>query len=201
MNLPEPLYKLIDYMNTGGVVMVPLVLDSLIMWLLIIDRVLFFRRLYWKNMDSRTALVHITENRMPDPARYRGVVSMLVAEFINRRSNNNRLDRLILDETVLRINHRLSAHLAVVGVLAAIAPLLGLLGTVTGMITTFNVLSMFGTGNAKAVAGGISEALITTQTGLMIAIPGMYMKGILDRRAAILKKKVAAVGYYLRRGI
>lgn len=201
MSLPEPFYKLLGYINTGGVVMIPLALNSLIMWVLIIDRALFFRRLYRKNMDSRTALTHISDNQMPDPARYKGIVSMLVAEFIQRRSSSNRLDRFILDETVLRINHRLSDHLGLIGVLAAMAPLLGLLGTVTGMITTFDVLSIYGTGNIRAVAGGISEALITTQTGLMIAIPGMCMKGILERRASILKKKIAAVGYYLRRNI
>ena len=201
MSLPEPFYKLLGYMNTGGVVMIPLALNSLIMWVLIIDRVLFFRRLYRKNMDSRTALTHIADNQMPDPVRYKGIVSMLVAEFIQRRSSSNRLDRFILDETVLKINHRLSDHLGLIGVLAAMAPLLGLLGTVTGMITTFDVLSIYGTGNIRAVAGGISEALITTQTGLVIAIPGLCMKGILERRASILKKKIAAVGYYLRRNI
>jgi hypothetical protein len=62
-------------------------------------------------------------------------------------------------------------------VLAAVAPLLGLLGTVTGMIATFDVLAVFGTGNAKAMAGGISEALITTQTGLLVALPDFTCKG------------------------
>ena len=98
-------------------------------------------------------------------------------------------------------NRRLKAYLAVIGVLAAIAPLLGLLGTVTGMIAAFDVLAIFGTGNAKALAGGISEALITTQTGLLVAIPGLYMKGFLDRRADNLTQRITTVGYYLRRHI
>jgi biopolymer transport protein ExbB len=67
------------------------------------------------------------------------------------------------------------------------------------MIATFDVLAVFGTGNAKAMAGGISEALITTQTGLLVAIPGFYMKGFLERRARNLQQRIAAVGYYLRR--
>ena len=58
---------------------------------------------------------------------------------------------------------------------------------------------MFGTGNAKCMAGGISEALITTQTGLLVAIPGLYMKGFLERRARNLKQRVARAGYYLSR--
>lgn len=188
-----------DYIHAGGVVMVPLALVSLAMWLLIVDRALFFRRLHHKNMDLKTALAHIRDARMPNPAQYRGVVSLLVARFMMRRSNEADLDRFILDETVLTINRSLNDYLAVIGVLAAVAPLMGLLGTVTGMIGVFDILSIFGTGNAKGMAGGISEALITTQTGLLVAIPGLYMKGFLDRRARNLRQRVAQAGYYLRR--
>ena len=59
-------------------------------------------------------------------------------------------------------------------------------------------MALFGTGNVKGMAGGISEALITTQTGLVIAIPGLYMKNFLDRRAHNARHQVAAAGYYLR---
>ncbi|MBU1054200.1 MAG: MotA/TolQ/ExbB proton channel family protein [Proteobacteria bacterium] len=188
-----------DYIKAGGVVMVPLFAVSIVMWLLIIDRAMFFRRLYHKNMDSKTAWSHTNEGRMPDPAQYRGVVSLLVAEFVSRRHGNKELDLHILDEIIQKLSRRLTGYLALIGVLAAIAPLLGLLGTVTGMIATFDVLAVFGTGNAKAMAGGISEALITTQTGLLVAIPGLYMKGFLDRRAQILKQRIEAVGFYLKR--
>lgn len=199
MNLPDPVYRLIDYISTGGPVMIPLALDSFLLWVLVIDRALFFRRLNLRNMDLHTALEHVKTNRMPDPDKYRGAVSMLVAEFISRRAGTPGLDRLILDETVMRLRHMLSSHLSLLGVLAAVAPLLGLLGTVMGMVTTFDVLAIHGTGNAKAVAAGISEALITTQTGLMVAIPGLYMKTILDRRAGILRQRVTATGFYLKR--
>lgn len=188
-----------DYIRAGGVVMVPLVLLSLSMWSLIVERALFFRRLHHKNMNLKTALDHIQHHRMPDPTRYRGAVSLLVARFLMRRSNDRQLDQFILDETVLTLNRSLTDYLAVIGVLAAVAPLMGLLGTVTGMIGTFDILSVFGTGNAKGMAGGISEALITTQTGLLVAIPGLYMKGFLDRRARNLQQRIAQAGYYLRR--
>lgn len=191
--------RLEEYLRAGGVTMLPLALVSVGMWLLIVERALFFRRLHLKNMPLQKALAHIRDNRLPDPNQYRGAVSLLVARFIQRRSFERMLDRFILDETVVTINRSLNDHLAVIGVLAAIAPLLGLLGTVTGMIGTFDVLSVFGTGNAKGMAGGISEALITTQTGLLVAIPGLYMKGFLDRRARILQQRVARAGYYLRR--
>lgn len=193
-------YLLLEaYFRTGGIVMAPLAMVSLAMWLLIVDRALFFKRLHHKNMSLGTAREHIRENRLPDPSQYRGAVSLLVARFQMRRSNDRDLDRFILDESVLAINRSLNDYLAVIGVLAAVAPLMGLLGTVTGMIGTFDILSVFGTGNAKGMAGGISEALITTQTGLLVAIPGLYMKGFLDRRARNLQQRIARAGYYLRR--
>ena len=75
----------------------------------------------------------------------------------------------------------LKRNLRVIGSLTSVAPLLGLLGTVSGMITTFNVLTIFGTGNAKAMSGGISEALITTQFGLVIAIIGLFSNSVIQR--------------------
>ncbi|MGE0083924.1 MAG: MotA/TolQ/ExbB proton channel family protein [Desulfococcaceae bacterium] len=187
------------YMQIGGIVMVPLAAASLLMWFLIMDRAIFFRRLYRKNMSFQTAWDHVQGNRMPDPGQYGGAISLLVARFLQARSGNRELDRFILDETVMRINRSLGDYLTVIAVLAAITPLLGLLGTVTGMIATFDVLAVFGTGNARAMADGISEALITTQTGLLVAIPGLYMKSFLDRRAGNLRKRIAAAGLYLRR--
>jgi biopolymer transport protein ExbB len=202
MDLIQASYLQLEaYLRAGGLVMLPLVLVSLAMWVLIADRALFFRRLHRKNMGTLAAFEHIRNNRMPDPRHYRGVISLLVAQFLSHRSGDRHLDRFILDETVLKVSRSLNDYLALIGVLAAIAPFLGLLGTVTGMIVTFDVLAVFGTGNAKAMAGGISEALITTQTGLLVAIPGLYMKGFLDRRARNLQQRITAVGYYLRRGI
>ena len=188
-----------EYMQTGGIVMWPLAVVSLVMWLLIVDRALFIRRLHRKTMSFQTAWEHVKDDRFPDSTQYGGAVALLITTFLQKRSGNGPLDRFILDKIVMRFNRSLVDRLTLIGVLAAIAPLLGLLGTVTGMITTFDVLAVFGTGNAKAMAGGISEALITTQTGLMVAIPGLYMKGFLDRRARNLTKRISAAGLYLRR--
>jgi biopolymer transport protein ExbB len=75
----------------------------------------------------------------------------------------------------------------VIAALAGVAPLLGLLGTVLGMIETFQVISVFGTSNARAMATGISVALITTETGLLIAIPGLFISGALIRKSKRLE--------------
>lgn len=191
-------YRLEAYLAGGGLIMAPLALVSLVMWVLIMDRVIFFRRLHRKSMTARAAWEHIRDRRPLDPTRHGGIVAILVDEFMRHRAGRRDLDRAILDETILRLRRRLEDYLALIGVLAALAPLLGLLGTVTGMIATFDVLAVFGTGNAKAMAGGISEALITTQTGLLVAIPGIYLKGFLDRRAQALAQRITRVGYFIK---
>jgi len=189
------------FFSAGGVVMIPLLIMSVLMWTLIINRVFFFRRLYRRNMSRKTALAHVKVSKLPDPKKYRGAVAMLVNGFLRRRCGLTEVDRFILDETALVLISSLNRYLTLIAVLAALAPLLGLLGTVTGMIATFDIISIFGTGNAKAMAGGISEALITTQTGLLVAIPGLYMSGFLSRRAENLKQRISAVGIYLRRHV
>ncbi len=186
-----------DYLLAGGMVMIPLVVISILMWTLIINRIFFFRQLYWKNMSRKRALEYVRSNRFPDTRRYRGANAMLVTDFLQRRSGRSEIDRFILDETVMLLVSSLDRYLDIIALLAAIAPLLGLLGTVIGMISTFDVISFFGTGNAKALAGGISEALITTQTGLLLAIPGLYMSNFLNRRAEILKQRISSTGMYL----
>ena len=197
--LRDSWHQLATYMSTGGAVMWPLAVVSLAMWLLIIERTLFIRRLYRRPMCFNEAWEHVRDGRIPAAEKDGGAVALLLVRFIPAQSGNPRLDRSILNENVMRLNHNLKGHLDTIGVLAAIAPLLGLLGTVTGMMTTFDVMAIFGTGNAKAMAGGISEALITTETGLLVAIPGLYMKGFLDRRAGNLARRITAVGLYLHR--
>jgi len=190
--------RIADYLAAGGVVMFPLIVLSVCMWLLIVNRAFYFRRLNAGRLTPDGALDHIARRQPPAENRYRGAIALLVKEFLKRASGRRELDRYILDETVMAVTRSLDRHLAVIGALAAIAPLLGLLGTVLGMITTFDVIALYGTGNAKAMAGGISAALITTQTGLLVAIPGMYMKNFLVRRAEKLKRRIAAVAMFVR---
>jgi biopolymer transport protein ExbB len=78
---------------------------------------------------------------------------------------------LKMEETILHETARLERFLWLVKVVSAVTPLMGLLGTVTGMIRTFQIITLFGTGDPKLMAGGISEALVTTMLGLVAAIP------------------------------
>ncbi len=85
-------------------------------------------------------------------------------------------------EAIAQVSHRLERHLTSLGVIASVAPLLGLLGTVVGMIKVFAALMLDGAGDPKALAGGISEALITTAAGLTVAIPALIFHRFFLRR-------------------
>ena len=122
-------------------------------------------------------------------------------KFLNKKTGKPELDKNILDEIVVEMVRSYDKYLTAIGALAAAAPMLGLLGTVLGMIGTFDTMAVFGTGNARSMAGGISEALITTQTGLLVAIPGLYMKSFLENRSVELKKSLAGIGMYIKRNI
>ncbi len=93
---------------------------------------------------------------------------------------------LILDEAITREAPVLEKGLSMVKLLAAVAPLLGLLGTVTGMIATFQSISLFGTGDPKLMASGISQALVTTMLGLCVAIPLLFLHSIVSSRSRTL---------------
>ncbi len=103
----------------------------------------------------------------------------------------------ILYEKILAVRPRLERFLPFIALTAAAAPLLGLLGTVTGMIKTFNLITIFGTGDAKSLSSGISEALVTTELGLIVAIPALIIHGLLSRmsRQKLAEMEQTAVGF------
>lgn len=96
----------------------------------------------------------------------------------------------ILLEKMVATQPKIDRLLSVIAVTAATAPLLGLLGTVTGMINTFKLITIFGTGDAKSLSGGISEALITTEFGLIVAIPSLIFHAFLSRKAKSIMAKM-----------
>jgi len=93
---------------------------------------------------------------------------------------------LVLDEAITREVPSLEKGLSLIKLFAAVAPLLGLLGTVTGMIATFQAISLFGTGDPKLMANGISQALVTTMLGLCAAIPLLFLHNIVATRSRTL---------------
>jgi len=174
----------VDYLSSGGLVMLPLVAVSVWLWSLIILK-----------------LVEIYAFRMRGGER--GWPRDLAREFRTRLITGpgaERRNRMVLEGLLLQTSAKLERNVGTILVLAAVAPLLGLLGTVTGMISTFQVIALHGTGNAKALAGGISEALITTQSGLVVALPGLFMGNFIRRRVERTKARMESFGLGLIKG-
>jgi biopolymer transport protein ExbB len=179
-----------ERLRQGGMVMVPLlgigvlalVLSVLKLWDLHRLRVrLEPSQLEWfrEKEESRMAAQLQEAEQVPQ-----AVGPLLTAALRHRRASREHLEE-ILHEQVLAALPRLERSLGALAVFGGIAPLLGLLGTVTGMIHTFQMVTLFGTGNARTLSGGISEALVTTAAGLIIAIPVLLVHAFLARRAKL----------------
>lgn len=114
----------------------------------------------------------------------------------NPKADNETLE-LKLEEAVLKERPAIESGLAILKIIAAVAPLLGLLGTVTGMIETFQAITIFGAGDPKNMAGGISAALVTTVQGLVVAIPVVLMHTLVNGRAKrivhVLEEQTAGI--------
>jgi biopolymer transport protein ExbB len=129
----------------------------------------------------------LSEGRADDALNYaqkiKGPVgALLTAAVKNHHKDKNHVEE-VLYEKMIEAQPKLERFLPFIAVTAATAPLLGLLGTVMGMITTFKLITIFGTGDAKSLSTGISEALITTQFGLIVAIPALIFHALLSRKS------------------
>jgi biopolymer transport protein ExbB len=120
------------------------------------------------------------EQSRPDPGNPLGRV---LAVYDQNRSADVETLGLKLDEAILRETPRLERGTGMIKLVSVIAPLLGLLGTVTGMIQTFQVMTLFGSGDPKLMASGIAEALVTTMIGLMVAIPLTFLHALVASRS------------------
>ncbi len=107
----------------------------------------------------------------------------------------------VVYEELITVEKTMQSWLSFIAISAAIAPLLGLLGTVSGMIRTFNVITVAGTGDAKPLAGGISEALVTTLFGLVVAIPALLLHSLLSRRSTGIVQMSEKFGLALVNGL
>ena len=112
-----------------------------------------------------------------------GPAREMLVDAVEHSDETKELVEEVMYERMLEVQPRLERLLPFIAVTAATAPLMGLLGTVTGMINTFKLITIFGTGDAKQLSSGISEALVTTEFGLIVAIPSLIMHALLNRRA------------------
>lgn len=130
----------------------------------------------------------VRQNKIPEALHEANRHSGPGADMLKTGLQNLHLPKELLEEFVferlLAVKPRLERGIAFITLAASVAPLLGLLGTVTGMIETFKLLTLFGTGDAKSLSSGISEALITTEFGLVVAIPALILGACVGRLVA-----------------
>lgn len=184
--LLDLLDRTFEHLKTGGFVMYPLLLVSLVMFFLVVKKFVEMRDFTRGDRPVADCLQSIGK---PDFAAAPWQKE-IIREFISKRTFDDDLDKSILEVLKLRQVKFITGSVKSIAILASVAPLLGLLGTVSGMITTFMVIATSGTGDAKALASGISEALITTQTGLVVAVPGLFLANFLRRRSNNLEDRI-----------
>lgn len=175
------------FFKKGGIVMYPLALVAIIALLLCLER---FLVLSYRGHLSRRFIKKL--GAMVKDARYEDAanlclkketsLSMVLFAVLNRARETREDAERSLQEAMLREQPKLERRMGLLAAMGSIAPLLGLLGTVTGIITLFTVITEVGTNDARVLAGGISEALVTTETGLVIAIPVMILHGLLSEK-------------------
>ena len=175
------------FFKKGGIVMYPLLLVAFFALLLSLERfiVLSFRgRIHKTMMNKFNALLEVSqfEEAAELCLKQNTSLSMVLFAVVNKARENRDAAEKSLQEALLREQPKLDRRMGLLAAMGTIAPLLGLLGTVTGIITLFNVITEVGTNDARVLAGGISEALVTTETGLIIAIPVMILHGLLSEK-------------------
>ena len=188
---------MIDILISGGPVMIPLGLASVVAMAIIIERLWVLRRKNYLRDETITTLQHYLVSRQytaaTDYCRMNpGPFTHLVAALVtNRHAPYDELKE-ILEDTGRRELMGLQRGLGALATIVAGAPLLGLLGTVLGMIQIFSVVATAGSGLAEGLAAGIAQALITTAAGLIIAIPALFTHSYLEARAVGILSEVEA---------
>lgn len=179
---------IVEHVKKGGPVMVPIfglagaaLLVALYKWL-----ALFFIRT--PSQRRIRALLNAVAQHDKKTAKQKaksigGPVGRMLTVGIEHIKEPRELIEEVMYEKILSTRLKLERFLPFIAISAASAPLLGLLGTVTGIINTFKLITVFGSGDVKTLSGGISEALITTEFGLIVAIPSLLMHAFLSRRA------------------
>ncbi|MBU73580.1 MAG: biopolymer transporter ExbB [Spongiibacter sp.] len=188
MQPPKPWdCAVLELVKAGGWLMLPIILSSILALAICVERYLALNP---DKIAPRNLLNQVwgwMQNKQLDNDKLRQLrTASPLGEIIAAGLGNAKYGREIMKESIedaaSHVIHGMERYLTALGTIAAVTPLLGLLGTVMGMIRVFSEIMVQGTGNAAVLAGGISEALITTASGLCVAIPAMVMHRYFQRR-------------------
>ena len=149
-----------QFLDTGGTVLWIILWVSICLWSLIVERLVYFKHAY--------------------PLQQQHWI-----EQWQQRANKNSQQALFVRQCIIsEAKVSMGKTIPIIKMLVALCPLLGLLGTVTGMIHVFDVMAVTGTGNARAMASGVSQATIPTMAGMVIAIAGLYFSKMIEQRVS-----------------
>tara|TARA_B110000008_G_scaffold131724_1_gene133862 strand:+ start:2032 stop:2688 length:657 start_codon:yes stop_codon:yes gene_type:complete len=176
-----------ELVQAGGWLMVPILLCSVISAAICVER---FWTLRATQIVPKNLLVQVwnwirsneMDNKKLRELRAGSPLGQILAAGISNHKRGREQMKESIEEVAGHVVHEMERYLNTLGTVAAVTPLLGLLGTVIGMIKVFTAIKLEGTGNAAVLAGGISEALITTAAGLSVAIPSLFFFRFFQRR-------------------
>jgi biopolymer transport protein ExbB len=182
---------LFELLIAGGWLIVPLLICSVAVVVISIERYISLRTnkvlpenllgkvwVWLKERDVTKEKLIELKNSSP--------LGKILAAGLSNSEHGREVMKDSIEEAANQVIHDLDRYITILGTIAAIAPLIGLLGTVVGMIKVFTAIMLEGTGNAGVLAGGISEALITTAAGLSVAIPALVLHRHFERRVDTL---------------
>ena len=178
---------MLEIIQSGGWMMVPIIIASVLALAITVERFWTLRPGKIAPPDLLSQVWSWMKNKQLDSAKIRTLKdssplgNVLAAGLINSR-HGRQIMKESIEEVASHEIHEMERYLNALGTIAAVAPLMGLLGTVIGMIKVFAEIMAQGTGQANLLAGGISEALIATAAGLVIAIPALICHRMLQRR-------------------
>lgn len=187
-----------EIVKAGGPMMGPIILASIIAAAIVLERLwtLQAKRVLptdltdkvWRWVEQQQIQdKHIAALQQNSP------LGKILAAGLANRHRDRAIMKESIEDTGRHVVHELDRFIGTLGMIASLSPLMGLLGTVLGMIRTFNAITTEGIGNPAALAGGIAEALITTAAGLTVAIPAMigyrFLRGKVERLVVQMEKE------------
>lgn len=189
---------MLELVQAGGWLMLPILLSSIIAAGIIAERLWFLQRDRVIPAQLVTQVRQRIDADQVDPSfidalRDSSPLGRVLAAGLANRFQPREVVKESIEDTGRHVVHELERYLNSLGTIAAIAPLLGLLGTVIGMVKVFAAITVHGVGNPGVLAGGISEALITTAAGLSVAIPALigyrYLRGRVEELVVFMEQE------------
>jgi len=199
----------LEIIYAGGWLMLPIILCSILAVTIIAERFWALRPgnitpAHLAAQVEEWAARHELDKRHLDQLRESSALGRILAAALANRHRPRELIKESVEDTGRHVVHEMERFLNTLGTIAGISPLLGLLGTVIGMIKVFSAIIAYGVGNANELAGGISQALITTAAGLTVAIPSYffyrYFKGRVDEYVVSMEQQAISLIEAIERG-